>query len=315
MSTTYEHLSVLLQEAVDALVTDKDGLYVDGTFGRGGHSREILARLSDKGRLLVMDKDPVAIVHARELQARDHRVRVWHGSFADLHEAVAAIGEKTVRGVLLDLGVSSPQLDDSERGFSFNKDGPLDMRMDNSSGMTAAQWLAEASEESIAQVLWEYGEEKFSRRMAKAIVVARAVQPLVTTLQLAEVVKAANPAWEKHKHPATRAFQAIRIFINQELKDVEQVLPTAVDVLEQGGRLVVISFHSLEDRLVKRFIRDQEKGDSYPRGVPVTVDKMKKVLRSVGKPVHGVDEADGNIRSRSAVMRVAEKIATTATEQ
>ncbi|HTQ98334.1 MAG TPA: 16S rRNA (cytosine(1402)-N(4))-methyltransferase RsmH, partial [Candidatus Acidoferrum sp.] len=241
MTQPYRHQSVLLQQAVDALITDPDGFYVDGTFGRGGHSKLILQRLSAQGVLLVMDKDPAAIAEAQALQAKDARVKVWHGSFAGLCEAVAANGGGRVQGVLLDLGVSSPQLDDPLRGFSFSKDGPLDMRMDNGSGITAAEWLRDADEADIARVLYEYGEEKFSRRMAKAIVAARAAVPLTSTLQLAEIVKAANPAWEKHKHPATRAFQAIRIFINDELQDLEAVLPAAVEVLAPGGRLVVIS--------------------------------------------------------------------------
>ena len=254
-----------------------------------------------------MDKDPEAIAEARALQQQDARVRIWHGSFAALREAVSAMG--LVKGVLLDLGVSSPQLDDPERGFSFAKDGPLDMRMDNSAGLTAADWLQQAAEADIVQVLFEYGEEKHGRRMARAIVAARAKQPLAGTLQLAEIVKAANPAWEKHKHPATRAFQAIRIFINNELQDLEAVLPAAVDVLAPGGRLVVISFHSLEDRVVKRFIRAQAKGDDFPRGVPVTVDMLNPRLRSMGKPVQGTTESEDNIRARSAVLRVAEKLA------
>jgi 16S rRNA (cytosine1402-N4)-methyltransferase len=233
-------------------------------------------------------------------------VRIWHGSFAGLREAVAGLG--AVQGVLLDLGVSSPQLDDPLRGFSFTRDGPLDMRMDNSAGRTAAEWLRDAQEQEIADVLFEYGEEKFARRMAKAIVAARAKQPFEGTLQLAEVVKAANPAWEKHKHPATRAFQAIRIFINNELQDLEAVLPAIVDVLTPGGRMVVISFHSLEDRLVKRFIRAQEKGDDFPRGVPVTVDMLNPRLRSIGKPLQGTSETEDNVRARSAVLRVAEKV-------
>ena len=308
MTQPYQHQSVLLQEAVGALVTDTAGCYVDCTFGRGGHSALILQRLAPQGRLLVMDKDPEAIAVAMALQATDARVSVWRGSFAALQQAVAGQGWKEVQGVLLDLGVSSPQLDDPLRGFSFGKDGPLDMRMDTGSGRTAAEWLRDAPEAEIAQVLWEYGEEKFSRRMAKAIVAARSKGAITTTLQLAEIVKEANPAWERHKHPATRAFQAIRIFINDELRDLEAVLPVTLEVLAVGGRMVVISFHSLEDRMVKRFIRRMEKGDDFPPGLPVTADMLKPRLRSIGKPVQsGEAELEDNVRARSAVMRVAEK--------
>ncbi len=308
MTQPYQHQSVLLQEAVDALMTDPAGCYVDGTFGRGGHSALILQRLAPQGRLMVLDKDPAAIAVATTLQAADARVSVWHGSFADLQQAVAAQGWNEVQGVLLDLGVSSPQVDDPSRGFSFGKDGPLDMRMDTSRGQTAAEWLRDAPESEIAQVLWEYGEEKFSRRMAKAIVAARSKGAITTTLQLADIVKEANPAWERHKHPATRAFQAIRIFINDELRDLQAVLPAMLEVLAVGGRMVVISFHSLEDRMVKRFIRQMEKGDDFPPGLPVTADMLNPRLRSIGKPVQsGEAELEGNVRARSAVMRVAEK--------
>lgn len=310
MMQQYQHQSVLLQEAVDALVTDVRGCYVDGTFGRGGHSKEILQRLAPEGRLLVMDKDPEAIAVARSLQASDARVAVWHGSFTDLPVALAQNRMQALQGVLLDLGVSSPQLDDPLRGFSFNKEGPLDMRMDTSRGMTAAAWLQQVPEEELARVIYEYGEEKFSRRMARAIVAARQKETLTSTLQLAEIIKAANPAWEKHKHPATRAFQAIRIFLNGELDDLERMLPVMLDSLATGGRMVVISFHSLEDRIVKQFIRKQEKGDDFPPGLPITQDQLKPRLRSVGKPLKGgTEDKEDNVRARSAVMRVAEKIA------
>jgi 16S rRNA (cytosine1402-N4)-methyltransferase len=310
MTQQYQHQSVLLQEAVEALVTDRQGCYVDGTFGRGGHSRLILQQLAPEGRLLVMDKDPEAVAVAKSLQAQDPRVALWHGSFSELPAALAQNAMSAVQGVLLDLGVSSPQLDDPLRGFSFNKEGPLDMRMDTSKGMTAAQWLQQAPEEEIARVIYEYGEEKFSRRMARAVVAARQKDRLTSTLQLAEIIKAANPAWEKHKHPATRAFQGIRIFINGELDDLEQVLPAMLEGLAVGGRMVVISFHSLEDRMVKQFIRKQEKGDDYPPGLPITQDMLKPRLRSVGKPLKGgTEDKQDNVRARSAVMRVAEKIA------
>lgn len=307
----YQHQSVLLNEAVDALVTRADGLYVDGTFGRGGHSRAILQRLSAAGRLLVVDKDPEAIAEARALQASDPRVQIHHGTFADLKAAVAEhFGAAAVSGVLLDLGVSSPQLDDAERGFSFLKDGPLDMRMNTAQGQSAAEWLQSASEEEIADVLYQYGEERFSRRMARAIVQARAEAPLTRTLQLAEIVKQANPAWEKHKHPATRAFQGIRIFINSELQDLQRALDVILALLEAGGRMVIISFHSLEDRIVKQFMQKQARGDDFPPGVPVRQDQLKPRLRLVGKALKvAAGELGENIRARSAVMRVAEKLA------
>lgn len=310
-SATYQHETVFLQEAVDALVTDPDGVYVDGTFGRGGHSRLILQKLGARGRLLVIDKDPEAIAAAELLQATDARVSIGHGSFAELGRFVAELpGVTQVHGILLDLGVSSPQLDDARRGFSFSHDGPLDMRMNNNQGMSAAQWLATAAEEEIARVIYEYGEEKFSRRMAKAVVAARALQPITTTRQLADIITQANPAWERHKHPATRAFQGIRIFINDELKDLQSALQTMLELLVSGGRMVVISFHSLEDRIVKQFMQKQVRGDDFPPGVPVTSAQLKPRLRLIGKARKtGDDERDRNVRARSAVMRVAEKIA------
>ena len=311
MVSEYSHQSVLLQQAVDALVTDPDGFYIDGTFGRGGHSRAILERLSDQGRLLVVDKDAEAIKEACGLQKQDKRLIVAHRSFADIAD-LAGIEHVTgrVAGVLLDLGVSSPQLDDAARGFSFSKDGPLDMRMDTRGGMTAAQWLASASEAEMARVFFEYGEEKFSRRIARAIAEQRQQVALTGTLQLAELVKQAHPAWEKHKHPATRVFQAIRIFINAELQDLEVALAGIVDVLKTGGRLVVISFHSLEDRLVKQFIQRQEKGDDYPPDMPVTQAQLHPRLKRVGRQLRAsATELADNIRARSAVLRVAEKIA------
>ena len=306
-----QHQTVLLEEAVDALITDPDGFYVDGTFGRGGHSRLILERLSAKGRLLVVDKDPQAIVAAQEFAAKDQRVSVGRGSFADLQRYMAEMQfEGRLQGVLLDLGVSSPQLDDPQRGFSFMQDGPLDMRMNPLSGQSAAQWLRNAAEEEIANVMYEFGEERFSRRMARAIVAFRQEQEITSTLQLAEIIKQANPAWEKHKHPATRAFQGIRIFINNELGDLGRALLVMLELLAVGGRMVVISFHSLEDRIVKQFIQKQVRGDDYPAGVPVTQDQLKPRLRSIGKALKsGSSERDDNVRSRSAIMRVAEKTA------
>ena len=308
---TLQHETVLLEPAVDALISDHAGFYVDGTFGRGGHSRQILSVLKPQGRLLAIDKDPQAISAATAGFGADSRFEVAQGSFSTLAALVEAAGQMgKVDGVLLDLGVSSPQLDEAQRGFSFTQDGPLDMRMNPNEGQSAAQWLASAAEQEIADVIYRYGEEKFSRRMAKAIVEQRKMTPISTTLQLAEIVKQANPAWEKHKHPATRAFQGIRIHINRELEDLESVLVQALDVLRIGGRLVVISFHSLEDRMVKQFIDKQSKGDDFPAGVPVRTSDLNPRMKKIGKAVKASDaEVAANQRSRSAVMRIAEKIA------
>ncbi|CAA0110033.1 Ribosomal RNA small subunit methyltransferase H [Halioglobus japonicus] len=303
------HQTVLLREAVDALVTKPGGFYVDGTFGRGGHSRYLLQKLNDDGRVLGVDKDLAAASVAHELAESEPRFEFFHGSFAALPHQLRGMGIDAVDGILLDLGVSSPQLDEGDRGFSFMQDGPLDMRMDTSSGETAAQWLSYADLQDIAGVLKEYGEERFARRIAAAIVAAREESPLETTGQLASVVKAAHPRWEKHKHPATRAFQAIRIKVNRELEDLQLFLSVALDLLRVGGRLVVISFHSLEDRLVKRYMRDMARGDSLPRGVPVLESALNRRMRLVGKAIRASDEeVAGNVRARSAVMRVAEKI-------
>jgi 16S rRNA (cytosine1402-N4)-methyltransferase len=302
------HQTVLLREAVDALVTARDGYYVDGTFGRGGHSREILSVLGVEGRLLAVDKDLQAIEVAKQFKESEDRFDFEHGSFAQLPHQLRRMGIGAVDGILLDLGVSSPQLDEGERGFSFMQDGPLDMRMDTTTGITAAQWLATASHGDIARVLREYGEERHAGRIASAILRARDEAPLETTAQLAKVVSEANPSWEKHKHPATRAFQGIRIFINRELADLEEFLETSVDLLKPGGRLVVISFHSLEDRIVKRFMRRMEKGKAIPRGVPVADRDIERPLRTVGKAIKAsAAEIAENPRARSAVMRVAER--------
>lgn len=304
-----EHTTVLLQEAVDALVTTADGYYVDGTFGRGGHSRCILERLGEAGHLLAVDKDPEAERAAQALLEGEPRMTFFHGSFAQLPHELRRMGIGAVDGILLDLGVSSPQLDDGERGFSFSSDGPLDMRMDTTRGQTAAEWLSSAEEAEIAAVLKDCGEERFARRIAAAIVAARASEPLQTTAQLSRVVSEANPRWEKNKHPATRAFQAVRIRVNRELDDLRDLLDSALDMLGQGGRLVVISFHSLEDRMVKRFMRDMARGDQLPAGVPVRDSQLNRRMRLVGKAVRpGPEEVSRNARARSAVMRVAEKI-------
>jgi 16S rRNA (cytosine1402-N4)-methyltransferase len=303
------HQTVLLHEAVDALVTLPDGFYVDGTFGRGGHSRYLLQNMNSSGRVLGVDKDQEAQAAAHELAESESRFQFFHGSFAELPQQLRGMGVDAVDGILLDLGVSSPQLDDGDRGFSFMRDGPLDMRMDTSCGETAAQWLSRADLQHIAGVLKEYGEERFARRIATAIVAARAVSPIETTSQLARLVSEAHPRWEKHKHPATRSFQAIRIKVNRELEDLQAFLSVALDMLRVGGRLVVISFHSLEDRLVKRYMRDMARGDSLPRGVPVTDSQLNRRMRLVGRSVKAsAEEVAGNVRARSAVMRIAEKI-------
>lgn len=306
-----QHLTVLRDEAVAALITDPAGCYVDGTFGRGGHSRAVLARLDAAGKLLGIDKDPQAIATGESLMAGDPRFVIAKGSFADfdvLAESSGFAGPFT--GILLDLGVSSPQLDQAERGFSFTRDGALDMRMDTENGLSAAQWIADAAEADIARVLKTYGEERFAKRIARAICEARVETPITTTLQLAKIVTEANPAWEKHKHPATRSFQAIRIFINNELGDLELLLEKVVSCLAPGGRLVVISFHSLEDRIVKRFMRRQSLGESMPSYLPLTDAEVGKSMRLLGKAVKpSAEEVDLNPRARSAVMRVAEKLA------
>lgn len=309
MTESQGHETVLLRPAVDALVTERAGFYVDGTFGRGGHSRLILKELEQNGRLLAADHDPEAIRVGHELMRQDSRFEIRQCSFSDIDIVISDLGfSGRVSGILLDLGVSSPQLDDAERGFSFTNDGPLDMRMNPDQGQSAAEWIASATEEDIANVIYEFGEERYSRRIAKAIVRERALQPITRTLQLAEIVKQANPAWEKHKHPATRAFQAIRIFINRELESLEQLLNKAVSLLAPGGRLVIISFHSLEDRLVKQFIQRQSKGDDFPRDLPVMMSAIKPALIKIGKAIKAsAKEIEHNPRARSAVMRVAEK--------
>jgi len=311
MSDQFKHNSVLLDEAVELLITDPAGSYVDGTFGRGGHSRVILSQLSAEGRLLGFDKDPQAIAVAEQLHQQDGRFEVVHGSFAQLRSELEQRGLMgSLDGVLLDLGVSSPQLDDPERGFSFLHDGPLDMRMNTQAGESAAQWIARADEKEIADVMYLYGEERFSRRIAKAIVAERQKQPITTTARLAEIVKVANPKWERGKNPATRAFQGIRIFINSELDDLTACLEQALEGLSVGGRLVVISFHSLEDRIVKRFIRKHVRGDEAPLGLPVPQAMLNQRLKAVGKARKASDEeVRDNVRSRSAIMRIAEKLA------
>ncbi|WP_018625349.1 16S rRNA (cytosine(1402)-N(4))-methyltransferase RsmH [Kangiella aquimarina] len=311
MSTEQEHDSVLLNEAVEALVIDPDGIYIDCTFGRGGHSRAILSHLSDEGRLIGFDKDLQAIAVGEQLQQEDQRFSIVHESFSLLEQEVSKrgwVGEVT--GVLMDLGVSSPQLDQAERGFSFMQDGPLDMRMDTTRGQTAAQWVANTDEEDMVWTFKTYGEERYSKRIARAIVEKRAKTAITRTKELADIISQAHPRWEKHKHPATRCFQAIRIAVNRELDDLKDTLEQALNVLKVGGRLVAISFHSLEDRIVKQFIQKQEKGQDFPPGLPITEDMINRRMKKVGKFTKaGESELERNIRARSAVMRVAEKLA------
>jgi len=302
------HTPVLGREAVDSLQIKAEGAYVDATFGRGGHSREILARLGPGGRLIAMDRDPQAVAAARQIA--DSRLTVVHARFSRLREALRAAGLAQVDGVLLDLGVSSPQLDEAQRGFSFRHDGPLDMRMDPGSGISAAQWLAQAGEREIGEVIRRYGEERFAKQIARAIVAARSRRPVERTRQLAEIVAQAVPAREPRQDPATRTFQALRIYLNQELEELEVTLPQCVDSLAAGGRLTVISFHSLEDRIVKRFLR-RESQPQVPARLPLTAGQMPRPrLRLVGRAVKpGDEELRANTRSRSAVMRVAERLA------
>ncbi|NIE96547.1 16S rRNA (cytosine(1402)-N(4))-methyltransferase RsmH [Acinetobacter sp. C26M] len=300
------HISVLLHETVDGVLAGRDtGIFVDATFGRGGHTKLLLSKLDANARVYAFDKDPQALEVAAQLEQEDPRFKIIHASFADIQEELANIGIHEVDGIMADLGVSSPQLDQAERGFSFMQNGPLDMRMDNSQGPTAAQWLLEIEEEKLANIIYQYGEERYSRRIAKAIKLAG---EMTTTAQLAEVVKTAHPKWEKHKHPATRTFQAIRIAINKELDDIETFLPQAVDLLKATGQLAVISFHSLEDRLIKQFI---QKESSLPEdsgwGMPqaqVDTRRLKKVSRIRASEA----EVKANPRSRSAWLRVAERL-------
>jgi len=300
------HRTVLLEEAIDALAIRADGAYIDATFGRGGHSRLILDRLGPRGRLIALDKDPEAVAAAKRIS--DARFNVVHASFAELAGVLDRLGLEGVDGVLLDLGVSSPQLDDAARGFSFRRDGPLDMRMDTSRGQTAAQWLDTASEAEIREVIRDYGEERFAKQIAKAIVAARQRGPVVTTGQLADIVGAAVRTREKNKDPATRTFQAVRIYLNQELAHLSLALPQILERLTPGARLAVISFHSLEDRIVKQFMRDAARAD-VPIRLPLRERELPQPrLRLIGRPVRpSADEIAANPRARSATLRVAER--------
>ena len=309
-----EHITVLLHEAVNGLALKENGIYIDGTFGRGGHSRLILSKLSPNGRLIGVDRDPRAIAEAQKIQ--DPRFQIEHNSFSHIPcEKLNLVGK--IDGILLDLGVSSPQLDEAERGFSFMKDGPLDMRMDTTQGLSAAEWLKQVSVEDLTWVLKTFGEERFAKRIATAIVdynksaAKNGTEFLSRTSQLAELISQAVPFKDKHKHPATRSFQAIRIFINSELDELESVLNSALDMLAPEGRLSIISFHSLEDRMVKHFMKKQSKGEDIPKGLPLREDQIQRnqKLKLIGKAIQPSEaEIQANPRSRSAVLRVAERI-------
>lgn len=312
MSENYKHTTVLLDEAVNGLNIRADGTYIDGTFGRGGHSRLILSRLGPEGRLVAIDRDPQAIAAAEEIQ--DSRFSIVHGPFSALASYVETLGlTGRIDGVLLDLGVSSPQLDDPERGFSFMRDGPLDMRMDPTRGQSAAQWLQTAEADDIAWVLKTFGEERFAKRIARAIVERNSTEPMTRTRELAALIAAVSPIKERHKHPATRSFQAIRIYINSELDEIEQALNGALTVLAPQGRLSIISFHSLEDRIVKRFMRHHSRGPQVPAGIPLTEAQLRaqggQTLKAMGKMMPPEDEVAENPRARSSVLRIAERLA------
>jgi 16S rRNA (cytosine1402-N4)-methyltransferase len=304
------HKPVLLKEVLEYLAIKPDGVYIDATFGRGGHAQAILNRLGENGLLLAIDKDPYAVAYAKQKIKNDKRFIVRQGSFAMLEMFANQLGiTHKVDGILLDLGVSSPQLDEPERGFSFVKDGPLDMRMDPGEPLDAATWINHANEQEISRVLWEYGEERFARRIARAIVQARVEEPITRTKRLAQIIAKANPAWEKHKHPATRSFQAIRIHINHELEELDDCLEQSFSVLSIGGRLAVISFHSLEDKKVKRFLQAKQRGGEFPRDLPITqnhfIVRMKRIAWGI---MANEEEVKSNPRSRSAVLRVVEKL-------
>ncbi|MFT6776834.1 MAG: 16S rRNA (cytosine1402-N4)-methyltransferase [Paraglaciecola sp.] len=311
MENDFSHLSVLLQESIDGLSINPDGIYLDATFGRGGHSRQILKALSPKGQLIAIDRDLSAIEAAKSL-ADDSRFSIHHRPFSELQTVAEELGlTGKIDGVLMDLGVSSPQLDDAQRGFSFMRNGPLDMRMDTTRGLSAAQWLAVAEEQDITQVIKEFGEEKFGKRIAHGIVNARQIAPITDTAQLAEIIDLAVPVKDKYKHPATRSFQAIRIYVNSELDEIKTGLKAALNTLAPQGRLVVISFHSLEDRLAKRFIREQSRGLNVPHGMPIMQTEIDaaKAMKPIGKAIKpSAEEIQKNVRARSSVLRVAEKL-------
>ncbi len=308
--TGHEHTPVLAQEVVRALNIRSDGTYIDATFGRGGHTRAILAHLGENGRVLAIDRDPQAVASGQDEFSADPRIRVVHARFSQMAEIVAQYGDaQPVMGVVFDLGVSSPQLGTAQRGFSFRHDGPLDMRMDPADGVSAAEWLQGVDESELAQVIRRLGEERFAKRVARAIVQKQYEQPIATTRELAEVVAAAVPTREPGQHPATRTFQALRLQVNRELEEISEALPQAVQSLSAGGRLVVISFHSLEDRIVKRFIRNASRADPYPEDLPIRASELRPELRAIGRAIKASrEEVKRNPRARSAVMRVAEKL-------
>jgi 16S rRNA (cytosine1402-N4)-methyltransferase len=306
-----KHAPVLLTEALAALQVSKEGWYLDATFGRGGHSGQILQALGVSGRLLALDRDPTAIALGCESYAGESRLQLVQCAFADLTQALHAAGmAQGLDGALFDLGVSSPQLDDAARGFSFMHDGPLDMRMDNSTGVTAASWLAKVSEHELLRVISEYGEERFARRIASAIVQQRSQQQINTTAELAQLISAAVPTREPGKHPATRTFQAIRIAVNAELQQLDQALQQVLMQLKPGGRLCVISFHSLEDQRVKKFMQQHSQDDPLFAGLPVVPPERRAMLKRIGKAIHASDaEVRRNPRARSAILRVAQRVA------
>lgn len=304
------HQSVLLNEAIKGLRVNMNGKYIDTTFGRGGHTKAIVSQLTN-GQLMIMDKDPEAIAVAHDLYGNHPNVIIKHQNFSELESAVnEAHWTGEVDGILFDLGVSSPQLDTSERGFSFQHDGPLDMRMNPNIGISAADWIKSVDESTLATVIKQYGEEQFAKRIAKAIITARETQSITTTKQLAEIIAKAHPRWKPNRNPATQTFQAIRIFINSELNEIESALPQAVTALKKGGRLAVISFHSLEDRIVKHFMRGNKTIDTTPRKLPITITQTDQlILKCIGKPIYASDvEKQQNPRARSAVLRIAEKM-------
>ncbi len=307
----YDHTPVLIQEVLHGLDIRSNGTYVDCTYGRGGHSRAILERLDADGRLFVFDRDPDAVRHAAQLSVQDARVQGFHAPFSSLSEKLQACRVAgDIDGVLFDLGISSPQIDDPARGFSFIQEGYLDMRMNTSTGMSAADWINQVSEDELVRVLKNYGEEKFARRIAKAIIRARTVQPVTSTTRLADIIASVVPVRERKRHPATRSFQAIRIFLNNELEEISRGLVQAFEVLRIHGCMVVISFHSLEDRIVKRFMREYSLGDPYPKEIPVHADMLKPRLRVIGRAIRpGAAEIAANPRARSAVLRTGEKLA------
>jgi 16S rRNA (cytosine1402-N4)-methyltransferase len=307
----HAHESVMLQEALDGLAIRPDGIYIDATFGRGGHTQAILERLSPSGRLIAIDRDPDAVNFAKEKFEADARFSIFYGSFAQVKEVAMQAGVAgQVDGVLFDLGLSSPQIDNPERGFSFMQNGPLDMRMDTEQGLKASDFINTAPEKTLVEIFFLYGEERFSRRIANAIVLERQKHPIETTSALAEIVKEANPKWEKHKHPATRVFQAIRIHVNQELDALKTGLDGAFDVLGIGGRLAVISFHSLEDRIVKQFMKLKSEGLQIPHGVPIRTCELNITFKRIGKAIKpSTEEIRRNVRARSAVLRIGEKLA------